>query len=55
MIRNISSYWRSDSKSLVNAAEIVVHEINRDSGIVIVYFLRETIREARESTHPHSH
>ncbi len=39
----------------MNAAKIVVHEVNRNSGNMIVDFLREPVREAGETAHSHSH
>src|SRR5882672_8494624 len=39
----------------MDSAKIVVHEINRNSGNMIVDFFRESIGEASETAHPHPH
>ena len=45
----------SDAQGLVNPAEIVVHEVERNSPSQIVRLLRKCVCQARESSHLHSH
>ena len=42
-------------KRLMDAHEIVVHEVNRDGMGVILGFFREGIRQPREAPHSHPH
>ena len=39
----------------MNANEVVVHEVERDSCNVVLDLLREAIGEAREAAHVHPH
>jgi len=55
MIANACFHRGSDAQRLVNAAEIVVHEVERERVLVVFHFLRERIRQPRESPHGHSH
>jgi hypothetical protein len=48
-------YRRRYSQSLMHAAEIVVHEIERDGPTVILNLLRECVCEPRKTTHSHPH
>jgi hypothetical protein len=45
----------SDAQTGMHAAEVVVHEVNRNRVKVIFDFLAESVRESREATHLHSH
>jgi hypothetical protein len=55
MIRDPRFHRRSDAERLVYAAEIVVHEMKRNGMAKIVYFLRESVGQPRETAHFHSH
>jgi hypothetical protein len=39
----------------VNPAEIIVREVQSAGGLQVPQLLREGVRQARESTHLHSH
>jgi hypothetical protein len=45
----------SNPQGLVDSAEIVVHEVERDSVTVILKVFRERIRKASETTHLNTH
>lgn len=45
----------SDSQGLVNAPEVVIHEINRQRVRVVLNFLRKPVGQTSESAHRHSH
>lgn len=55
MIANACFHRGSDAQRLVNAAKIVVHEVERERVLVVFHFLRERIRKASESPHHHAH
>ncbi len=45
---------RGDSEALMDAAEIVVHVVNRDGGRVVFDLLRESGGQSREPAHAHA-
>jgi len=55
MIANACFHRGRDAQRLVNAAEVVVHEVERERVLVVFHFLRECIRQASEPAHGHSH
>ena len=46
--------WRATER-LVNAGEVLVHEVQCDCGGVVLDFLWERICQARKPAHPHPH
>src|SRR5437899_7706447 len=46
--------WRH-SETLVNPAEIIVHEVKRDRMLEIFDFLGKGVSQSRESAHTHAH
>jgi hypothetical protein len=55
MISEASFNRGSDSQGLMDTAEIVVSEVQRDGGFQVSQFLAKSIRQARESANRHSH
>ena len=49
MICNSSFHCRRNAQGLVNAAEIVVHEVKRNRVSVVLNFLRECIGKPRKT------
>ena len=39
----------------MDAAKVVIGEVQRDGCFQVLKFLRESVRQARESAHPHPH
>jgi predicted methyltransferase len=46
--------WRNPQR-LVNPAEVVMHEIQRNHVAVVLQLLAESIRQASEAPHGHAH
>ena len=55
MVRNASVHRRRHADRLVDAAEVLTHEIERYGGGMVLHLLAERIRQARESPHGHAH
>lgn len=55
MIGHARFHRGCNSQCLVNAAEVVVHEVERDGVLVILNFLGKSVRQTREPAHSHSH
>jgi hypothetical protein len=45
----------SDAKRLVDAAEVVMHEVKSDCSFVVLNLFLEGISEASETAHRHAH
>lgn len=54
-IRHTRGHRRSHPKALVNPNKVVVHGVNRNGRNVILDFLTEGVRQAREAAHRHPH
>lgn len=54
MIRQVRTHGRSDAKRFVNAAEIIVCEVNTVRGPQVVPLLAEGVRQPREAAHGHA-
>src|SRR5437763_839983 len=55
MASQTSLHRRSDAKSFMNTAEIVIREMQSASRFQVGDFLRESVRQARKPSHHHSH
>ena len=55
MIGNARFHRRRDAKAGMHAAEIVVGEVQRDSGFQVRQFLAEGVCQPRESANRHPH
>ena len=55
MIANASFHRRGDTQRLMNAAEVVIHEVERERVLVVLDFLGECIRQPRKAAHVHPH
>lgn len=55
MVGHFGSHGRSRFDRLVNPAEVVVHEMQRDGVAVIFNLFAEGVRQPRESADAHSH
>src|ERR1700685_2177459 len=55
MIGQARFHCRCDSEARMHAAEIIVGEVQGDSGLKMRQLLAESIREPRKSPHRHSH
>lgn len=55
MIAQTASHRWGNSQRLVDSREIVVYGVDRHHRRVVLNFLAESIRQARESAHSHSH
>lgn len=55
MVCDSSIHRGSDAQALVNPQEVVMHEVNRNRVEVVLDFLTEAVRQAREPAHLHSH
>src|ERR1035437_3028522 len=55
VVRDARFHGRGDPESLVNPAEVVVHEVERDGRFEVLDLLREGVREPREPPHAHPH
>ena len=55
MICKASFHSRGDSQCFVDAAEVVVHEVQGHGMTVILNFLAESICQARKTAHSHAH
>jgi hypothetical protein len=54
-IRDACLHCRGNTDRAVDAAKIVVREMQAERGPVVLPLLREAIRQSRESPHLHSH
>jgi hypothetical protein len=54
-MRETCFHCGGNAQRLVNPAEIVVHEVERDGGLMVLDFLGERIGQASESAHRHAH
>ena len=50
MVRDAGFHRWRDAQGLVNPAEVVVHEVERDSVCVVLNFLRERVGQARRQS-----
>ena len=55
LVREAGSHCRSHPQRLVDLREIVEHGVERDHVDVVVEFLTEPVRQAREPAHVHAH
>ena len=55
MVCETSFHSRRHSQCLVDAAEVVVKEVNRNLMRMIFNLLAESVGQPRESSHSHSH
>src|SRR5579862_2712403 len=55
MVGQSSFHCRSDTQCLVNATEVVMEEIQRNLMPVVFKFLTESVRQASEAAHTHTH
>src|ERR1017187_1321922 len=55
MIRQASFHGGSDAQRLVNAAEVVMEEVDRDLVRVVRQLLTKSVREPSKTAHPHPH
>ena len=55
MVCHFGFHRRSDAQGLVNPAEVVVHEVKRNGGGVVLDLLGKPIRQARKPAHVHPH
>ena len=55
MIRDPRFHRRRHAERLMHAPKVIVHMKQRDHGNVIVEFFTESVRQASEAPHVHSH
>jgi len=55
MTAHASGHCGRDAKGLVDAAEVVMHVVQADSGHVVLDLLAESVGQAGETAHSHAH
>ena len=55
MVAHARFHRRSDTQRLMNPAEVVKHEIERQRVLVVFYLFRESVRQSRKPPHGPSH
>ena len=55
MIREPRFHRRRHPQRLVNAAVVVVHEVQRDGMTVVLQLLGKAVCQPRKPPHPHAH
>jgi len=55
VIGDASGHRRSNAQGLVNPAEVVIHKVQRDCGLVILNLLGKAIGQPGKAAHPHPH